>query len=192
MVYKGNYRRSRDIIESPVLDTPCADKRCEKCLQKIWNPVVWYRLYRYIETENKMNSNPLGTSKLADKAGVNKETLRFYEKKGLLAEPVRTDGGYRQYSEKDLDRLLFIKNAKELGFSLAEIKELLAIADGDIYKCCDVRQIAESKLDHINHQMKHLKKLRKTLASLVTECQSTTTIKHCPIIESLSHRGNMK
>ncbi len=133
-----------------------------------------------------MNSQIYKTSELAGTAGVNKETIRFYEKKGLLAEPVRTNGGYRQYSQKDLDRLIFIKNAKELGFALAEIKELLAIADGEIYKCSDVRQIAESKLDIINNQLKHLKKLKTTLTKLVNECQQAKTIKNCPIIESLS------
>jgi len=133
-----------------------------------------------------MNTHLLRTGELADKAGVNKETIRFYEKKGLLAEPIRTDGGYRQYSQKDLERLVFIRNAKELGFALSEIRELLAIADGDIYKCSDVRKIAESKLDHIGNQMKHLKKLETTLTKLVGECQRARTIRHCPIIESLS------
>lgn len=127
----------------------------------------------------------LRASELADKAGINKETIRFYEKKGLLAVPIRSDGGYRQYAQKDVERLIFIKNAKELGFALSEIKELLAIADGDIYKCSDVRLIAESKLNHINNQLKHLKKLKTTLTKLVTECQQVKTIKHCPIIESL-------
>lgn len=133
-----------------------------------------------------MNARVLKTSELAAKAGVNKETIRFYEKKGLLSDPIRTDGGYRQYSPKDLDRLVFIKNAKNLGFSLSEIKELLAIADGDIFKCSDVRRIAESKLDHIINQMQQLAKLKRTLTRLVTECQRARTIKHCPIIESLS------
>lgn len=133
-----------------------------------------------------MKSQVFRTSELADLAGVNKETIRFYEKSGLLADPNRTDGGYRQYSLKDLERLVFIKNAKELGFSLMEVKELLAIADGDIYKCSDVRQIAESKLDHIGNQMKHLKKLKLALTKLVAECHQAKTIKHCPIIESLS------
>lgn len=136
-----------------------------------------------------MNRHVFKTSELANKAGVNKETVRFYEKKGLLSEPVRTEAGYRQFSQKDIERLVFIKNAKELGFSLSEIKELLAIADGDIYKCSDVRQIAESKLDHINNQLKHLNKLKRTLTKLVTECQRAKTIKDCPIIESLSKRA---
>ena len=82
-----------------------------------------------------MNTDILKTSELAKKAGVNKETIRFYEKKGLLLKPIRTESGYRQYTSKDVERIIFIKNAKELGFALVEIKELLAIADGDIYKC---------------------------------------------------------
>lgn len=137
-----------------------------------------------------MNAPVFKTGELANKAGVNKETIRFYEKRGLLPDPIRTDGGYRQYSVEDLKRLVFIKNAKELGFSLSEIKELLAIADGDIYKCSDVRQIAESKLEHITSQIKQLKKLKTTLTRLVTECQRVRTIKHCPIIESLSKGAN--
>ncbi len=133
-----------------------------------------------------MKSDILKTSELAQKAELNKETIRFYEKKGLLLEPERTGGGYRQYTQSDLERLLFIKNAKELGFSLSEIKELLAVADGEIYKCCDVRKIAESKIEYITDQIKKLTKLKKTLSKLVTECQTATTIKNCPIIESLS------
>lgn len=155
-------------------------------LQRYCNPVVWYRVFNDLEMEKQMNRHVFRTSELADKAGVNKETIRFYEKKGLLENPNRTASGYRQYSPKDIERLVFIRNAKELGFSLSEIKELLAIADGDIYKCGDVRQIAESKLDHINKQLKHLKKLKTALSRLVTECQQANTITHCPIIESLS------
>lgn len=133
-----------------------------------------------------MSSHVYRSSELANMAGVNKETIRFYEKKGLLTAPMRTAGGYRQFSQEDLERLLFIRNAKELGFALTEIKELLAIADGDIYKCCDVREIAQSKLNHINKQLKHLSTLKATLTKLVSECQQARTIKHCPIIESLS------
>lgn len=143
-------------------------------------------VFNIIEMESKMKTCIFRTSELADKAGVNKETIRFYEKKELLPQPIRTDAGYRQYTQTDLERLIFIKNAKELGFSLSEIKELLAVADGDVYKCCDVRIIAESKLDYINNQMKKLSKLKKTLSKLVAECQQARTIKDCPIIESLS------
>lgn len=133
-----------------------------------------------------MNNSTFKTSEIAKKAGMNKETIRFYEKKGLMHDPLRTDGGYRQYSQQDLERLIFIKNAKDLGFALAEIKELLEIADGEIYKCSDVRKIAENKLEYIDNQLKHLKKLKSTLANLVSECQRAREIKYCPIIESLS------
>lgn len=133
-----------------------------------------------------MKTIELKSSQLASKAGVNKETLRFYEKKGLLHKPERTVSGYRKYFQKDLDRLLFIMNAKELGFTLSEIKELLAIADGEIYDCCDVRKIATSKLDYLNNQIKNLRKLKTTLVKLVDECQNAKTIRDCPIIESLS------
>ena len=133
-----------------------------------------------------MHTDDFRISELANKAGVNKETIRFYEKKGLLHDPVRTDGGYRKYSRQDLERLIFIKNAKGLGFALSEIKELLEIADGEIYKCSDVRKIAEDKLEYIDNQLKHLKQLKATLAMLVSECQRTGTIRNCPIIESLS------
>jgi len=133
-----------------------------------------------------MSDRVFRTSELAKKADVNKETIRFYEKKGLLSDPNRTDGGYRQYSQEDLERLVFIKNAKELGFALSEIKELLEVADGEIYKCSDIRRIAEDKLEYIDNQLRHLKKLKTTLTGLVTECQQTKTIRNCPIIQSLS------
>ncbi len=126
------------------------------------------------------------TGELASKAGVNKETIRFYENKGLLPNPLRTDSGYRLYENKDVERLIFIKNAKELGFALSEIKELLAIADGNVFKCCDVRIIAENKLEFIENQIQQLTKLKKTLSKLVITCKQSETISDCPIIESLS------
>ncbi|NOY88482.1 MAG: MerR family transcriptional regulator [FCB group bacterium] len=136
-----------------------------------------------------MKKTILSTGELAFQAGINKETIRFYEKKKLLPEPQRTPSGYRQYTQKDLKRLLFIKNAKELGFSLSEISELLSLADGAIYKCTDVRKIAEKKLEYINQQIKQLNKLKKSLSKLIIECQKTKKISNCPIIESLSQGG---
>ncbi len=133
-----------------------------------------------------MSRNVLKTGELAKMAGVNKETIRFYEQKGLLSEPVRTSGGYRQYTQNEVSRLIFIRNAKSLGFSLSEIMELLAIADGSIDRCGDVRKIAEDKLDHINTQLHHLQSLKSTLTNLVDQCAQTSSIHHCPIIESLS------
>jgi Hg(II)-responsive transcriptional regulator len=130
----------------------------------------------------------LHTSELARLAGVNRETIRFYERKGLLPEPERTSGGYRLYSSADLDRLLFIRNAQQLGFTLQEIKELLEIADGRISGCAEVKQLAQKKVDFINEQIKSLSKLRKVLNELIQQCSGSGSITDCPIIESLSQR----
>lgn len=128
----------------------------------------------------------MNTGELARKAGLNKETIRFYEKKGLLPEPRRSSGGYRQFSQDDLERILFIKNAKGLGFSLTEIGELLSIADGEIIDCLEVRSIAEKKLDFVESRIKGLMELKKALFELINQCRKSSKITYCPIIESLS------
>ena len=133
-----------------------------------------------------MNTHVFRISELANKAGVNKETVRFYEKKGLLSDPTRTDAGYRQYSQSDLERLVFIKNAKSLGFSLGEIKELLAIADGNITCRDEVKSIAKSKLKFIDSQIESLNNWKRTLSKLLCDCEDTNDKSLCPIIEDLS------
>lgn len=91
------------------------------------------------------------SGELAAMAKVNKETLRFYERKQLLRLPERTEGGYRNYMVDDLRRVQFIKNAQMLGFSLEEIRELLAIADAEVIDKEDVRRIANDKVEKIGH-----------------------------------------
>lgn len=146
------------------------------------NLVLYYKLYKRID----MNTQLLKAGDLARTAQVNRETIRFYEKQGLLPKPERSPAGYRLYSKTDLDRLVFIKNAKLLGFSLNEIKELLALADGKITTCEEVREIAQAKLDHISTQISDLTKLTKVLSKLVDQCSRSTSITDCPIIETLS------
>ncbi len=133
--------------------------------------------------------NEIATGKAAEMAGVNKETLRFYEKNGLLNPPPRTAAGYRLYSEKDIDRVKFIKNAQSLGFSLVEIKALLRIADGEMTSPEEVREVAKQKLATIDEQILQLEKLRSVLSGLVQKCESEGSICNCPIIESLSVGG---
>lgn len=123
---------------------------------------------------------------LANLAGVNKETLRFYEREGLLRKPERTAGGYRAYAEADLKRLVFIKNAQQFGFSLAEIRELLALADGRVIDRSEVRHLAKRRVDQITNQVTLLNHLRKTLQQLIGRCSHTRVVERCPIIESLS------
>lgn len=133
-----------------------------------------------------MSNDGIKTGQLAHDAGVSKETLRFYERKKLLREPARTPAGYRVYNESDVLRVLFIKNAQSLGFSLNEVRELLAIADGEVVNCSEVRAIAEKKLRFIRDQIDSLKQLEGVLADLVKRCAKVATIRGCPIIESIS------
>jgi MerR family mercuric resistance operon transcriptional regulator len=120
---------------------------------------------------------------LAREADVNIETIRYYQRVGLIQEPKKPVSGYRVYPPETIDRITFIKRAKNLGFSLKEIIELLELGDGH---CGDVRYRAEAKLKSIDTQIKDLKKLRKTLDTLIKTCHSDTDKAHCPIVEALT------
>jgi len=128
-------------------------------------------------------SKPLTIGFLARAAEVNIETIRYYQRVGLIQEPKKPVTGYRVYPVETIDRVKFIKRAKALGFSLKEIIELLVLGDGH---CGDVRHRAEDKLNHIDLQIRDLKKLRKILAILIKTCQTDTDKAHCPIVETLT------
>ncbi|VAW63062.1 hypothetical protein MNBD_GAMMA08-413 [hydrothermal vent metagenome] len=119
---------------------------------------------------------------LAKAADVNIETIRYYQRIGLLTEPQKPAEGYRVYPEKSITRLGFIKQAKKLGFNLKEVAELLQLGDG---QCGDVRARAEQKRLQINKQIKDLKKLRNTLDDLIDSCKKDADTACCPIVESL-------
>lgn len=120
---------------------------------------------------------------LARAAGVNVETVRYYQRVGLIREPQKPLSGYRVYPPETVERIKFIKRAQPLGFSLKEITELLGLGDG---QCADVRVRAEEKRDQIDQQIKDLTKLRNTLDTLINTCQSTDDTVHCPIVETLA------
>jgi len=128
-------------------------------------------------------NNPLTIGFLARAAEVNIETIRYYQRVGLIQEPKKPKTGYRIYSNEIVDRLKFIKRAKDLGFSLKEIIELLDLGDGH---CRDVQLRAEQKRTLIDQQISDLKKLRKTLDVLIKTCQTATNKVHCPIVETLT------
>ncbi|MFV2059697.1 MAG: Hg(II)-responsive transcriptional regulator [Gammaproteobacteria bacterium] len=128
-------------------------------------------------------SKPLTIGFLARAADVNIETIRYYQRVGLIKEPEKPGTGYRMYSDDVVDRIRFIKRAQSLGFSLNEIGELLELGDGH---CSDIRVRAEQKCDHIEQQIKDLRKLRKVLADLILTCQKKNDDFHCPIVEALS------
>ena len=123
---------------------------------------------------------------LAKKAQVNIETVRFYERRGLMPEPKRTKSGYRQYTMQDVSRLLFIKRAKALGFTLKEISELLSLKIDENSLCGEVKELALDKIEAIEEKIHDLQKIKKKLQELVNLCESETkTSSECPILEAL-------
>lgn len=126
------------------------------------------------------------SGELANMAKVNKETLKFYERKKLLRAPERTKGGYRHYVVDDLMRVQFIKNAQMLGFSLEEIRELLAVADAEVVDKEEVRSIVSDKVVRIGHQIRSLRRFQRVLIDIIAKCANSEDTHECPIIESLS------
>ena len=119
---------------------------------------------------------------LARTAGVNVETIRYYQRRGLLPKPGKPVAGYRRYPAETLARLRFIKRAQELGFTLREIAELLALGSAS---CRETQQLAEHKRANIEARMKDLRAMRRTLNRLIKSCRAGGTTA-CPIIDSLS------
>ncbi|MCB0749667.1 MAG: heavy metal-responsive transcriptional regulator, partial [Ignavibacteriae bacterium] len=114
--------------------------------------------------------NYLKVGEIAKKVEVNVETLRYYEKIKLMPKPKRIESGYRVYDDSDLQRLLFIKRGKELGFTLKEIKELLELKIESTATCGDVKHLAEHKLTDIEERITDLKNIKKVLLKLINQC----------------------
>jgi MerR family transcriptional regulator, copper efflux regulator len=128
---------------------------------------------------------PLSIGQTARRAGVGVETVRFYERQGLLQEPPRRDSGYRQYPEDVVARLRFIRRAKELGFSLKEIKELLALRVDPTTTYAEVRSRAVAKIADIEEKIQALQRMRRALVKLAKECSGHGPTTECPILEAL-------
>lgn len=124
-------------------------------------------------------------SELAEKCGVNKETIRYYEKIGLLSEPSRTDSGYRVYSDDTVDRINFIKRMQDLGFSLAEINKLFGVVDKDNERCRDMYDFVSQKIDDVQDKIRDLKRIEHMLMKLKECCPDEKSLHECPIIETL-------
>jgi MerR family mercuric resistance operon transcriptional regulator len=126
----------------------------------------------------------LTIGKVARAAGVNVETVRYYQRSGLVAEPPRPPGGVRRYSAQTVARLRFIRRAQELGFTLAEIRRLLAL--GDPQSCGKARALAAEKLSVIRARMADLDRMRGVLEALIGRCDARRGKVACPIIETLA------
>lgn len=131
----------------------------------------------------------LTIGQLARAAGVGVETLRFYERQGLVPEPERSpSSGYRRYSPQTVRRVRFIRHAKELGFTLKEIQELLELRVDPGSTCADVRRRAEDKLAGIERRLARLERMRSALRSLSERCRGHGPVDECPILEELERQ----
>lgn len=126
---------------------------------------------------------PIGV--LAKQAGSNIETIRFYEKIGIMPKPSRTEGGHRMYKPAHIERLIFIRRTRELGFTLDEVRALLRLSDGPDAVCSDVKAIAAAHLVTIKDKIADLRAMKTGLAKLIEQCDDAQNT-DCPIIKSLS------
>ena len=132
-----------------------------------------------------VNQSSYTIGQLAKKAQVNVQTIRFYERRGILKPIRREDSGYRKYDGDSLKRLHFIRQAKELGFSLKEIQDLLGLRVRSVETCNRVKSKATEKLNEIQRKIFRLKGLEKTMKQLISDCESRQISDCCPILEKM-------
>lgn len=132
----------------------------------------------------------LTIGKVAQRAGVGVETIRFYERRGLIEEPPRRESGYRQYTPEVVVRLGFIRRAKDLGFSLKEIAELLSLRVDPDSTCADVKARAAAKIAAIEEKIAELRRMKKALGVLHDACSGVGPTSQCPILDALEAQDN--
>ena len=132
-----------------------------------------------------MNQGTLQIGEVARRAGVNIRTLHYYEGRGLLPNPRRSPSNYRLYTEDAVRRVRFVKHAQELGFTLEEIKELLALRIDSRATCANVRARTEDKIHAIEGKVKALHAMRRALERLAAACSGGGSVSDCPILEAL-------
>jgi MerR family mercuric resistance operon transcriptional regulator len=129
-----------------------------------------------------MSELTIGT--LAKRTGVNIETIRYYERIGMIPPPPRSAGGQRRYEEAHLRRLAFVRRCRELGFPLDEIRALLALVDGDDYSCAEVRDMTVRQLDAVRLRIADLRVMERTLDTMAAACEGGA-VPNCPIVDAL-------
>ena len=137
-----------------------------------------------------MDTEALTTGETADRAGVNVQTVRYYERRGLIPEPPRTSGGFRQYRPDHVARIRFIKRAQELGFTLKEAGELLDLRATPDADRADVRAVAQEKRDEVRQKIDDLQRMQATLDDLIDACDGHGTTDDCPILHALEDHPN--
>jgi MerR family mercuric resistance operon transcriptional regulator len=132
-----------------------------------------------------MGAPHLVIGRLARRAGVNVETIRYYERVGLMRPPPRTAGGYRVYGEGDATRLRFIRRARELGFTLDQVRDLLRLAEDREHSCAEARGLASAHLADVRAKLADLRRMERVLEEMVARC-ADGSLPECPILEALS------
>ena len=137
-----------------------------------------------VRTNTRLRVHAMSIGGVSERTGVNIETIRYYERIGMMPRPLRSQGGRRLYTHDQSRRLAFIKRARTLGFTLEEIKILLALASG-AGSCAEVKRVTERHLEEVRQRIKDLRRLEKVLGDLAAQCGSGRT-SPCPILEALS------
>jgi MerR family mercuric resistance operon transcriptional regulator len=130
----------------------------------------------------KMGSLTIG--KLAEATGVHLETVRYYERIGLMPRPARTGGGYRSYEPGHVGRLNFIRRSRELGFTLDEIRGLLRLVDGHRYTCAQIHEITVRHAGDVRRKIADLRRLERVLTAMAAQCEGGQ-VPECPIVDAL-------
>lgn len=133
---------------------------------------------------------PIGT--LAERTGVKVETIRYYEQVGLLPPPERSEGNQRRYGRRHVERLAFIKHARDLGFAVDAIRTLLKLSDNPAMACDDAHAIAVAHLDDVRHKIARLRSLEKELERIAATCSGGVAACDCAIIEALADHGQCR
>jgi MerR family mercuric resistance operon transcriptional regulator len=127
----------------------------------------------------------LQRAKLAERTGCNLETIRYYEKIGMMRDPPRTASGYRVYDESDVRRLRFILRARELGFAIEEIRGLLELVDGGTQTCAEVKERTQRHLADVRAKIADLRRIERVLATTASLC-SGEDVPECPVLDALT------
>lgn len=137
-----------------------------------------------------MADNAMTISRLASAAGVHIETIRYYQRRGLLREPERSIGSVRRYGTEDVGRLQFIRRAQAMGFSLEEIAGLLEV--NGLRACEQTRRLTERKLAEVRQRLREMRQLEIDLEQMVKECRHVTLGASCPTLDLLAQAGNQR
>lgn len=130
------------------------------------------------------------SGQVARDAGVNVETLRYYERRGILRTPPRRESGYREYTNEAVGIIRFVKRAQELGFSLDEVETLLSLAAGGPESCDSARTLAARKLDELDAKMRSISAMQDSLRRLIATCEMPRGERDCPLLDALGGRDD--